>query len=177
MDLNHIAAALEDSPEEGNLPVERWNPDHCGEIDISIRTDGSWWHEGTPIGRPALVRLFSRVLRKDPEGYVLVTPAEKLSITVEDVPFVITTIERNADLLTATTNVGDCVSIGRRHPLEMRSVTDEEAAVPYIQVRHDLWGRLSRAAYYRLIDEEADISKDRAFITSDGTTFDLGVIS
>jgi hypothetical protein len=80
--LESVAAGARQAPGRGLPPVHLWNPAQCGEIDIVIKRDGLWFHEGTPIGREALVRLFSTVLRKDPEGYVLVTPVEKLAITV-----------------------------------------------------------------------------------------------
>src|SRR3990167_6970488 len=85
--LKAIVEAAKQAPGRGLPPVHLWNPEHCGEIDIVIRRDGVWMHEGSPIGREALVRLFSTVLRKDPDGYHLVTPVEKLKIAVEDLPF------------------------------------------------------------------------------------------
>src|SRR5215831_8942630 len=95
----------------GLPPVERWHPSHCGDIDIRIARDGTWFHMGTPIGRKELVRLFSTILRKDGEDYVLVTPAEKMRITVEDAPFqaVLMEVEGSGrdQVLTFTTNVGD----------------------------------------------------------------------
>ena len=86
--LERVTAAAKQAPGRGLPPVHLWNPAHCGEIDIVIKKDGLWFHEGTPIGREALVRLFSTVLRKDPDGFHLVTPVEKMRITVEDAPFV-----------------------------------------------------------------------------------------
>ena len=85
--LAGVAAAAKQAPGRGLPPVHLWHPAHCGEIDIVIRRDGVWMHEGSPIGRAELVRLFSTVLRKDDDGYVLVTPGEKLSIKVDDLPF------------------------------------------------------------------------------------------
>src|SRR5580704_6277982 len=98
----------------GLPPVERWNPKHCGEIDIRVARDGTWFHQGTPIGRKELVRLFSTILRKDPDGFHLVTPAEKMRIRVDDVPFLAVLMdvagEGRAQSLTFTTNVGDDVT-------------------------------------------------------------------
>lgn len=122
------------------LPVETWNPPDCGDIDMVIARDGSWTYNGTPIRRPALVRLFARLLRRDPDRYVLVTPVEKLGITVEDVPFL--AVEMNG--LTVRSNVGDVVTIGASHPL--RFETDDNAAfIPYVRIRGGLDARLSQS--------------------------------
>ena len=104
--------------ERGLPPVHLWRPEHCGDIDIRIRKDGVWFHEGTPIGREALVRLFSTVLRLDPDGYHLVTPVEKLKIQVEDAPFIATRVDAlpgqdgGGAVLRFETNVGDIVEAG-----------------------------------------------------------------
>ena len=109
--LDGVAQSVKAAGERGLPPVHLWNPPHCGEIDIRIRKDGVWFHEGTPIGREALVRLFSTVLRLDPDGYHLVTPVEKMKITVEDAPFVavdFTAAGAGAEqVLRFVTNVGD----------------------------------------------------------------------
>src|SRR3569833_4101365 len=110
--LEGIAAAAKQAPGRGLPPVQLWNPAHCGEIDIVIRKDGVWFHEGTPIGREALVRLFSTVLRKDPAGFHLVTPVEKMKITVEDAPFIATRVDRVGEGLRILTTVGDEVEAG-----------------------------------------------------------------
>src|SRR5579863_9681626 len=107
-----IAEAKKQAPGRGLPPVHLWHPEHCGEIDIVIKRNGLWFHEGGPIGREALVRLFSTVLRKDPDGFCLVTPAEKLRITVEDAPFVAVRVDRaksvsGGEALKFLTNVGD----------------------------------------------------------------------
>ena len=92
--LDGVAALVKQAPGRGLPPVHLWNPTHCGEIDIVIKRNGQWLHEGTPIGREALVRLFSTVLRKDPDGFHLVTPVEKMKITVEDAPFAAVQVDR-----------------------------------------------------------------------------------
>ena len=116
-----IAAAQVAADGEGRRlpPVHLWNPDNCGEIDIVIRADGLWLHEGTPIGRPQLVRLFSTVLRKDPDGFYLVTPVEKLKLTVEDAPFTAVRADREGEALVFHTNVGDRVEAGPEHPIRV----------------------------------------------------------
>src|SRR3569833_2332926 len=125
--LEGIAAAAKQAPGRGLPPVHLWNPPHCGEIDIRIRKDGVWFHEGTPIGREALVRLFSTVLRKDDDGIYLVTPVEKMKITVEDAPFVATRVDRVGEGLRILTTVGDEVEAGPENEIrvEMDEKTDE----------------------------------------------------
>ena len=150
--LEGVIAAAKQAPGRGLPPVHLWNPVHCGEIDIVIKRDGLWFHEGTPIGREALVRLFSTVLRKDPEGYVLVTPVEKLAITVEDAPFVAVRVDRIGEALTFLTNVGDVVEAGADNPIrvEMNDVTGEPR--PYVHVRRGLEALIARPVFYELAE-------------------------
>ena len=136
-------------------PVERWNPADCGEIDMRIGRDGTWFYLGTPIGRPALVRLFSTILRREPDGrYVLVTPGEKVGIQVEDVPFVAVSIEVEGkghdQKLKFLTNVGDEAVAGVEHQLR---VTFREGGEPqpYVHVRGALEARIARAVFYELV--------------------------
>ena len=146
---------------KGIPPVERWNPDFCGDIDMRIAADGTWFYGGTPIGRPALVRLFSTILRKDPERYVLVTPVERVGIAVEDAPFVAVQMivegEGDARTIAMRTNVDDVVTVGPDHPLRFER-DDHDGVKPYVRVRHDLWARVTRALTYDLIGlgEERD---------------------
>jgi uncharacterized protein len=141
---------------KGLPPVERWDPPYCGEIDLVIRRDGTWAYMGTPIGRPALVRLFSTILRREADGsYSLVTPAERAGIRVEDAPFLAVLMAASGSgrdqRLAFTTNVADEVAAGPEHPLrfEVDSATGEVA--PYILVRGGLEARLNRAVYYDLV--------------------------
>ena len=136
----------------GLPPVHLWNPAHCGEIDIVIRRDGSWFHEGTPIGREALVRLFSTVLRRDPDGFHLVTPVEKLRITVEDAPFVAVRVDREGAALRFTTNVGDVVEAGPDNALRVETDPDSGEPAPYLHVRRGLEARLARPVFYELAE-------------------------
>jgi hypothetical protein len=147
-----IAAAGLAPPGRSLPPVHLWNPPKCGEIDIRITRDGGWRHEGAPIGREALVRLFSTVLRKDPDGFYLVTPVEKLKITVEDAPFIAIRVDRVGDDLRFLTNVGDEATAGPEHHLRVETdpVTGEPA--PYILVRGGLEARLSRPVFYELVE-------------------------
>jgi len=136
--------------EAGIPPVERWQPDHCGDSRMRIARDGTWFHDGTPIGRKELVRLFAGLLRKDAEGFVLVTPAEKLSIDVEDAPFLAVLLEAEGEVrerrLTFTTNVGDRALLGPEHGLRLAN------GVPYLHVRRGLEAKVSRAVFYQLAD-------------------------
>ncbi len=176
--LAAVAEAAKLAPNSGDggrglPPVHLWNPAHCGDIDIVIRRDGVWMHEGSPIGRAELVRLFSTVLRKDPEGYCLVTPVEKLSIRVEDLPFRAVAVDIGNDALTFTTDVGDVVEAGMEHPIEVETdaVTGEPA--PRLHVRADLWARIARPVFYELV-ERAAVEGGRLTVRSNGAAFALG---
>lgn len=143
-------------------PVERWNPSYCGEIDMRIAADGTWHYNGSPIGRPALVRLFSTILRKDPERYVLVTPVERVGIEVEDAPFLAVemAVEGEGDTrqIAFRTNLDDLVQVGPDNA--MRFEKDGTGGVkPYVRVRGDLWARVTRALTLDLVElgEERDV--------------------
>ncbi len=136
-------------------PVERWNPPFCGDIDMRIDGEGNWSYMGSPIGRPALVKLFASVLRKDPDRYVLVTPVERVGIAVADVPFLAVEMavdgEGETRKLAFRTNVDDLVEVGPDHPL--RFDLDEAGGLrPYLLVRGGLWARLTRALTYDLVE-------------------------
>lgn len=136
-------------------PVEQWNPPFCGNIDMRIARDGTWFYCGTPIGRPALVRLFSTILRKDWDGYVLVTPAEKVGIKVEDAPFLaveMTAAHRGSDqVLRFLTNVEDWVEAGAGHPIRFEKGA-ANGIKPYVRVRGDLWALVTRALVLDLVE-------------------------
>lgn len=141
----------------GPAPVERWNPDFCGDLDMEIRADGTWFYMGTPIGRAPLVQLFSSVLRKDEDGRTyLVTPVEKVGIRVIDAPFV--AVEMNVThvdgetRLTFRTNVGDVVEAGREHPLRFEISGENSELKPYLLVRGRLEALVSRAVMYDLVE-------------------------
>lgn len=160
----------------GLPPVHLWHPAHCGEIDIVIRRDGLWMHEGSPIGRAELVRLFSTVLRLDPDGYHLVTPVEKLKITVEDLPFRAVSVTREGEALVFTTDVGDRVEAGPDHAIEVETdpVTGEPA--PRIHIRADLWARIARPVFYELV-EGAALDGAQMSVMSNGLRFLLGSVT
>ena len=156
-------------------PVTRWRPATVGDIDIRIAADGRWFHEGREIKRPRLVALFASVLRLDADGHCLVTPAQKLRIVVEDAPFM--AIDMDADGVGAarrllfTTNVGDLVLAGAKHPIR---VFDAGAAPrPYVEVRDGLQARIARSVFYRLVDC-CDVVDDALTVWSAGERFTLG---
>lgn len=157
-------------------PVDRWHPAHCGDSDMRIARDGTWFHQGSPIGRAAMVRAFSRILRREPDGgYVLVTPGEKLDIAVEDAPFVAVEMKRAGEGRDATLafrlNTGDTVTASADHPL--RFVETPDGPHPYLLVRGGLEALVTRAIYYDLA--EIALSGDDATpgVWSAGTFFPL----
>jgi hypothetical protein len=151
-------------------PVRSWTPAVCGEIDIVIRRDGGWTHDGAPIGREALVRLFSTILRLDDDGYWLVTPVEKLKITVEDAPFVAIAVAQADEGLAFTTNVGDLVVAGADHPIRLRE--GPGGLKPYLEVRDGLEALIARPVYYELA-AMAEQRDGAAGVTSAGQFFPL----
>jgi len=172
--LEAIAAAL---PKEKGLPaVERWNPPFCGDIDMRIGRDGTWYYQKTPIGRLPLVKLFASVLKKEGDKYVLVTPVEKVGITVEDVPFLAVelTVARDAgQSLTFRTNVDDIVTAGPGHALRFEPETTGGLR-PYLHVRRDLWAKVTRRLFFDLVElgEERDIDGRAMFgVVSNGEFF------
>lgn len=154
-----IARLLKDeagNDPKGLPPVHKWNPPYCGEIDMEIRRNGQWFYMGTPIGRPALVKLFSTVLRHDDDGYYyLVTPVEKVRIRVQDAPFLAVAVERHVEegvpYLRFTTQTGDVVVAGADHPIRV-SFRDDLEPCPYVHVRDRLDALISRNVYYQLVD-------------------------
>lgn len=142
--------------EEKKLPpVDRWNPSHCGDSEMRIARDGTWYHQGSPIGRQAMVRLFSTILRREPDGrFVLVTPVEKLDIMVEDAPFVAVELKAEgqgeAMSLAFRLNTGEAVVAGPRHPLRFEA--GPGGPHPYLRVRDGLDALVARPVYYELAE-------------------------
>ena len=152
---------------KGLPPVERWNPDFCGDLDMEIRADGTWFYLGTPIGRMPLVQLFSTVLRKDADGKTyLVTPVEKVGIRVVDAPFVAVEMnvsgEGDGQVMTFRTNVGDVVEAGPEHPLRFVDEPETGGLKPYLLVRGRLEALVARPVMYELVNhgEEFEIDGD-----------------
>jgi uncharacterized protein len=157
-------------------PVERWNPSHCGDSEMRIARDGTWHHQGSPIGRPAMVRLFSTILRREPDGgFVLVTPVEKLDIAVEDAPFVATEMKAEGQgreaRLAFQLNTGDIVTAGPEHPLRVAGTAEEPR--PYLHVRGGLEALIARSIYYELADRALDAGEDPPGVWSDGIFFPI----
>jgi len=158
--LDRLSAAVKGAGAK-TPPVERWNPPFCGDIDMRIAADGAWFYNGTPIGRPALVRLFASILRRDPERFVLVTPAERVGIAVEDAPFLAVEMAVAGDgperTIAFRTNVDDLVHVDAAHAL--RFDKDEGGGIkPYVLVRGGLWALVTRALTFDLVE----LGEDRA---------------
>jgi hypothetical protein len=154
-------------------PVERWNPPYCGAIDMRIAVDGTWFYQGSPIRRPALVKLFSSILRKDPAGYVLVTPVERVGITVEDVPFLVVEMATDeAGMIHVRTNVDDVAAIGQDHPLRF-DVAEDGGLKPYVKMRGELWARMTRALVHDLVAqaEEREVAGVAMLGVASGRSF------
>lgn len=155
-------------------PVASWNPEHCGHSDMRIARDGTWYHQGAPIGRPAMVRLFSTILRREPDGrHVLVTPVEKLDIDVEDAAFVAVELKVEGEgahaELAFRLNTGDLVPAGPDHPI--RFVDRDGGPHPYLAVRGGLEALIARPVYYELAALALDNGSDPAGIWSRGAFF------
>ena len=158
-------------------PVERWNPAHCGDSEMRIARDGTWYHQGYPIGRPAMVRLFATVLRREPDGsHVLVTPVEKLAIDVESTAFRAIEMtnqgERKQRRIALRLDSGDAVVVGPTHPLTI--VETDAGPSPRVLVRHGLEAELSRSIYYELVEAALEEGNDPPGVWSDGAFFPLG---
>lgn len=169
--LADIAAAIET---RGAPPVDRWNPDHCGDSEMRIGRDGTWYHQGSPITRKAMTRLFSTVLRREPDGsHVLVTPVEKLTIAVDRTAFraIAMTSEGEGEKRTLAFELdsGDLVIAGPDHPISV--VKCDDGPSPRIAVRHGLEAELERPVYYELA--ELALASDPPGIWSNGAFFTL----
>lgn len=151
-----LAAAARAASVKGLPPIHLWNPAFCGDIDMRIARDGTWFYLGTPIGRPALVKLFSHILKREGDTYFLVTPVEKVGIKVDDAPFLATDFENDGtgagQTITFTTKTEDRATLGPDHPLRVTfdPVTREPA--PYVLIRANLWALIDRKSFYRLVD-------------------------
>ncbi len=177
-ELDSITGAVSRAAAKGPPPVERWNPPFCGDLDMRIATDGTWFYLKTPIGRPALVKLFASVLKREGDKYFLVTPVEKCGIQVEDAPFLAVEMkveERcNSRVLHFRTNVDDWVVCGPEHPLRFEPEPDTGGLKPYLHVRRDLWAKVTRALFFDLVElgEEQDVAGRTMFgVVSTGTFF------
>lgn len=188
--MDRLKEILSQIDKQQRPPVHKWHPQHVGEIDIRIDTQGFWFHEGDPIQREQLVRLFASILwyEKDDESggvggldesltkgqHYLVTPVEKLAIVVEDVPFVVHQMEHIEDTWVAVTNTHEQLVIGEEHPVELRSYLGQR--VPYVRLRYDLWARVNRSIYYQWVttamQDQSDDS-DLLLLSSAGYQFEV----
>jgi uncharacterized protein len=175
--LESLTASLPRPGGKGLPPVHLWNPPFCGDIDMRIGSDGTWYYMKTPIGRPALVQLFASVLKREGGKHFLVTPVEKVGITVDDAPFVAVELraERTGtgDILNFRTNVDDWVACGPGHALRFEPEPDTGGLKPYLHVRRDLWAKVTRALFYDLVElgEERTIDGERMFGIASGGEF------
>jgi hypothetical protein len=176
--LDRIVGAARQATGKGAPPVHLWNPPFCGDLDMRIASDGTWFYLKTPIGRPALVKLFASVLKREGDKYYLVTPVEKCGIVVDDAPFL--AVEMRVEETDAgrtlhfRTNVDDWVACGPGHPLRFEPESHSGGLKPYLHVRRDLWAKVTRALFYDLVElgEERDISGARMFgVASAGEFF------
>ena len=158
------ASARAAAGRKGPPPVHLWNPPFCGDLDMRIARDGTWFYLGTPIGRPGLVKLFSSILRKDGDEYFLVTPVEKVGIVVDDAPFVAVDFEAEGEgrkqTLTFVTHVEDSVAAGPEHPIRVARDPGTGEPSPYVHVRANLEALIDRKSFYRLVDIGAVEPKD-----------------
>ena len=170
--LDGIAGAAKAAGKKGPPPVHLWNPPYCGEIDMRIAADGTWFYQKTPIGRAALVKLFASVLKREGDRYFLVTPVEKCGITVDEAPFLAVELAVEEDdagagsrVLRFRTNVDDWVTCDTDHPLRFEPETATGGLKPYLHVRRDLWAKVTRALFYDLVElgEERDVGGTRMF--------------
>ena len=171
MDLNLLLQQLGDDRPGRLPPVEKWQPSLSGDMDMVIRKDGSWWHEGAPVKREKLVRLFASILRKEGDDYFLLTPVEKWRIRVEDRPLLITMLERRGDTISMVTATGDLLELGTQHPLQMSEL--DGTLLPEVRVRQELWARLSRNAWYDLLELAEESADGDVVVRSAGVSFVL----
>jgi uncharacterized protein len=175
--LDALAGAARSAGAKGPPPVHLWNPPYCGDIAMRIATDGTWFYEGTPIGRAALVKLFASVLKREGDKHFLVTPVEKCGIAVDDAPFLAVELEvedaPGGRLLHFRTNVDDWVACGPGHALRFEPETATGGLKPYLHVRRDLWAKVTRALFYDLVElgEERQIAGARMFGVESGGEF------
>lgn len=173
-----LAAAARAAGRKGPPPVHLWNPPFCGDLDIRIARDGTWYYLGTPIGRAPLVRLFAGILKLEDGQYFLVTPVEKVGIKVEDAPFVAVDFRVEgagtpAQAVTFVTNVEDEATAGPDHPIRVPRDAETGEPSPYVMIRRGLEARIDRKSFYRLVEigEHADHAGGRWFGVRSGGVF------
>jgi hypothetical protein len=174
--LEGIAAAVQGGNRKALPPIEQWNPPFCGDIDMRIAADGTWFYQKTPIGRPALVKLFASILKREGDEYFLVTPVEKVGLIVEEVPFLAVELKVTHDargqVLGFRTNTDDWVDAGPGHVLRFAPAASG-GLKPYLHVRRELWAKVTRALFYDLVElgEERAIDGKAMFGVASGGEF------
>ncbi len=155
-DAESLVASITATKSRGLPPVHLWNPPFCGDLDMRIARDGTWFYQGTPIGRPGLVKLFSSILKREDGKYFLVTPVEKVGITVDDAPFVAVDFDVSGEgadqSLTFVTQVDDVAKAGPDHPIRVERDPETGEPSPYVLIRADLEALIDRKSFYRLVD-------------------------
>ncbi len=175
--LDGLVSNARSASTKGLPPVHLWNPPFCGDLDMRIGTDGTWYYLKTPIGRPALVKLFASVLKREGDSYFLVTPVEKCGITVDDAPFMAVEMRMEdgeaGRVLNFRTNVDDWVACGPDHALRFEPEPDTGGLKPYLHVRRDLWAKVTRALFYDLVElgEEREVDGEVMFGVVSGGVF------
>lgn len=172
----NILATVQEIAPRGPAPVHLWDPPFCGDLDMEIRADGTWFHEGTPIGRPAMVRLFASVLKLEDGRFYLVTPVEKMGIRVEDAPFVAIDVDiadqEGAGSLRFTTNIGEEIEAGPENAIRV-SIAPDGTPRPYLHVRRGLEALIDRKSFYRLADAARPDAQGRMAVRAGGASFPL----
>ena len=168
---------------QGPPPVECWNPPFCGDLDLRIAADGTWFYLKTPIGRPALIKLFASVLKREGDKYFLVTPVEKCGIQVDDAPFMAVELEVEVGaagrVLNFRTNVDDWVACGPSHALRFDPEVATGGLKPYLHVRRGLWAKVTRTLFFDLVElgEERELAGRAMFgVTSMGVFFPMASV-
>ncbi|PKI03265.1 DUF1285 domain-containing protein [Glaciecola sp. 33A] len=186
MDLGKLTQQLGNTSATRQIPpVEKWDPPFCGDMNLVIKSNGEWWHEGTPFTRAKLVSLLSSVLKKEDDAYFLVTPVEKIGIKVEDVPFIVVNWRFEKGALLVKTQIGDEVDVGDNHPIQLRPFTPDgnnvgigATLVPYCLIRRNLWARLHQNVMYQWAEIATETGTDRGkelIMKSNQYEFSLGV--
>lgn len=180
LDIAALSKEISAASSTGVPPVDRWNPDYCGEIDLRIKRDGTWLYGGTPIGRPALVKLFSSVLWQENGQYFLKTPVEKMAIQVDDVPFHIVHLDvfnqEGGAVLRFVTQTGDEIVAGHEHPIRVVQDPISGEPSPYLLIRFGMEGLISRSVFYQLVELakcEREAGRERWWVESQGARFVL----
>jgi len=174
MNLDSLLKQIGKDKAQSIPPLEKWHPELSGDMDMVIRTDGTWWHEGERINRQELVNLFSSILRHENNEYFLITPVEKWRIKVEDRPLSITLVEQEDGIIKLLTSTSDSFILDSEHPLKMSELNGIN--LPEVKVRHELWARFSRNAWYELLELAEEEGDGRFVVKSGSAVFQLGKV-